>query len=1610
MDLLNDLGDEVTEHGIEELLEHLDQTSISQRAKGDAFERLIKAFLLTEPLYSEQLESVSMWGEWPYREGIDAGIDLIAHTRTDEYWAIQCKFYSANHVLAKSEIDSFFTASGRGFLVEGTRCTFTKRLIFTTTNHWSREAERAIQDQTIPVTRIGRADLADSSIDWSRFDWEEPTNLVRKPGKHLRTHQVEAIEAVIEGFRDHDRGQLIMACGTGKTFTSLRLAEQLTPMDGLVLVLAPSIALIGQSLREWSAEASDPMVAFAVCSDTKVGKEIEDIRTTDLAYVTTTDPAVLARDVTGFPLPHRKVIFSTYQSIQTVIDAQRIGIGSFDLVICDEAHRTTGITLATEDDSTFTRVHDATKLHASKRLYMTATPRIYTDKAKGKAGEKEAALYSMDDEATFGPEFYRLGFGAAVELGLLSDYKVLIVAEDEERMARLANEYNAVTLDEVSAIDTEFAAKVVGSWRALSMDEIIEIDGDGKTVLFEGAKPMRRAVSFARSIRGSKAVADTFAHFEKLYQNEAPFTERKLVSLDARHVDGTMNALSRQEDLSWLRGDVAGGDCRILTNARCLSEGIDVPALDAVIFFDTRESMVDVVQSVGRVMRKAEGKDYGYIILPVCMPLSEITDFDHYIDSDKRFKSIWKVIKALRAHDESLVDEGEFRRKVKAVTGRDADYTDVNQLDLPLGTRTPLSELTNALYATLPKKLGDRDYWRDWAKNVATIAQRLQTRVKVALETPQGQEVLTEFLASLAETINPAIDEPQAIEMLVQHILTRPIFDAFFGESGFADANPVSRSLQTVVELLDELSIASETESLTKFYEEVDRRVANAKSDKSRQDLIRNLYDTFFANAFPSMAERLGIVYTPIEIVDYILRSVNDVLREHFGVSLGDQDVKILDPFTGTGTFIARMLQLGLIGSEQLEHKYRKELFASEIVLLAYYIAAVNIEAAYHELTQEYVPFDGIVLTDTFQMNEGHGHLDDWMLTDNHDRVQRQRQQTIRVIVGNPPYSALQGSANDNNANVVYPVLDQRIRETYVERCTATLKNSLYDSYIRAIRWASDRIGDEGIIGFVTNGYFLDSVAGDGMRMSLQDEFSHLYILNLRGDQRTAGDISRREGGKVFGSGSRARVAITIMVKDPTHTGPVEIHYHDIGDYLSREEKLSRLEEAQSIAGTTWQLIEPNKHGDWLSTRDPEFDRYLEMGNKKEKGAQTIFSIYSAGMKSNRDAWAYNFSKDAVAANMARMIDVYNEEVDTYQHRITGLAEGNRPKVEDVVELNPRRISWDGTLLTEAAKGRRYDFDDSKVIPSLYRPFTKQYCYFDRAFNNSVYKLYELFPTPHHENLVIAVSGIGARIPFSALAIDQLPALDLIEKSQCFPLYYYERTGATRRKDAQDTMFEPSTETDQDGYIRRDTITDWALEQFRTHYDDDTITKHQIFDYIYAVLHLPEYRERFGEDLKKRLPRIPFVNDFTKTARVGLKLIELHVSYEELEPYPLSILKRESMNPGEVYRVEKPHFGKRDGAVDKGRLIYNDYVEITGIPETVSDYVVNGRNLIEWVIDRYQIRENSASGIINDPNEHSEEPTYIVDLIGKLVRVSVETVSLVEQLKEVAIESTQAKR
>ncbi len=1590
---------------IHDILEEFRAAATSNRDLGDKFERLIATYLLTDPQYSDRLSDVWLWQEWPGRgKKVDTGIDLVARERgTGDHWAIQCKFYDPAHSIQKADIDSFFTASGQKHAANDQSVTFTQRLIFSTTSKWSKHAEDALEDQSIPTFRISAQDLADSPVDWSQFSLANVTDLKLRKKKDLRQHQAEALGLVREGFTIGDRGKLIMACGTGKTFTALKVAEATTPPNGTILFLAPSISLVSQTLREWTAESSAPMHAFVVCSDSKVGKENEDIRTHDLAYPATTDPKRLAAATQAVSHDRRTVIFSTYQSIQVAADAQKLGLAEFDLIICDEAHRTTGVSLEDEEASDFLKVHAQNIIRGKKRLYMTATPRIYADASKNKAENSSAALYSMDDEDLFGPEFYRLGFGKAVDKDLLSEYKVLIVAVDEDQMAGLTNQYNAFKIDGKKAIDTKFATKIIGSWKGLSKQGLVLVGEDGEQeAVTEDTAPMRRAVAFSRSIQDSKTTTNIFKELVELYTEAHNGDAGGMVHCDLDHVDGSMNSLIRLKALDWLKAPAGENECRILSNARCLSEGIDVPALDSVIFFDTRESIVDIVQSVGRVMRKAEGKKYGYIILPVGIPSSKVKDYNSYIESDGQFKGIWKVIKALRAHDESLVDEAEFRRKIKIIGagngGKNGDKRDGSSLPLDFPALS-IDGIADAVYAAIPKKLGDREYWSEWAKSIGQIAERLNARIRalLAADDVMASDFAT-FLKGLQDTLNPAVSEAEAIEMLAQHILTLPVFQALFSGSQFPDNNVVANSLQKIVAKLDASAVDSEIEGLEKFYVNVRERISLAKSDKSKQDIIRNLYDTFFNNAFPRMAERLGIVYTPVEVVDFILKSADVALRKHFGESLASHGVQILDPFAGTGTFLVRLIQSGLIDAADLPHKFEHEMHANEIVLLAYYIATVNLETAFHAQTGTYRPFNGMVLTDTFQMTEESDLVDRVVLPENNAKAEHQLAQPIRVIVGNPPYSAQQDSQNDNNQNLAYPTLDARIRDTYAAKSGAANKKNLYDSYIRAIRWSSDRIGERGIVAFVTNGSFLDHNNMDGLRKCLPEDFSHLYLFNLRGFIRgKSKELSQLEGGNVFDI--LTGVAITVLVKDPSHVGLCELHYHDIGDYLSREEKLEIIEGFGSIATIDWQRLHPNDSGDWINQRDPAFDKFVPLTTANNENG--LFEIWSNGLLSARDAWVYSFSKSALSSNMAGMSAIYNVEVDRYAALCKGKTKDQWPDPAKIVDQDPKKISWTSSLLPNVARGRKANFDQSRIVASMYRPFSKCHCYYDNLMNHRVAQWPKLMPTPKHQNVVISSIGVADRKGFSVFIADQVPDYHLTDTGRCFPLYWYEKIekeDKTKPGHTAGLFAEPKATPDEHGYVRHDAITDWALGEFRKRYADAKITKEDIFYYVYGILHSPEYKQRFASDLKKMLPRIPFAKDFRAFSKAGRDLAVLHLNYETIEPFPLvESTKRLVMEPGD-YRVSKMVFGKKDGKPDNSVIVYNNHITLSGIPPEAYDYVVNGKPALEWIKERYEVTKDKDSGIENDPNAWSDDPRYIIDLIKRVTQVSIKSAALVASL------------
>lgn len=1581
------------------MLKELRDAATSNRDLGDKFERLIASYLIIDPLYKEKYSDVWLWNEWPSRGNQpDTGIDLVAKERyTDEYCAIQCKFYDPTHTLQKSDIDSFFTASGKK--------PFTSRMIVSTTDKWSNHAEEALANQHIPVARLRVQDLANSPVDWSQFSIKRPQEMKLKEKKILRDHQMTALEKVIEGLKEADRGQMIMACGTGKTFTSLRIAEALAVENALsndstgkILFLVPSISLLSQTLREWTSEAKAKIHSFVVCSDTKVGKksESEDIDTHDLAFPATTDSDKLVHQVKDFVDTRQPlVVFSTYQSIQVVAEAQSKGLTDFDLIICDEAHRTTGVTLANEDESHFVRVHDQGFIKAKKRLYMTATPRLYSDGSKTKAKENDAILCSMDDVGIYGKELYRLGFAEAVGKGLLSDYKVMVLAVDEKYVNKTFQSQIADTNNEINLDD---AVKITGCWNGLSKRmtdwQKNEID----------TTPMHRAVAFSRSIKDSKRITELFSQIVEEYRQQHQ-DDLNSLTCEVEHVDGTFNALKRNEKLDWLKEDTTeqGNVCRILSNARCLSEGVDVPALDAVMFLNPRNSVVDVVQSVGRVMRRAEGKQYGYIVLPIGIP-AEMAPEDALADN-QRYKVVWQVLQALRAHDDrfnATVNQIELNKKrptniqiigVGETRPGNSETGDGKSEPRQLSINFPnLDDWRDAIYAKIVLRCGDRQYWESWAKDVAKIAERHTTRIKVLLEgsDPEHRNAFYVFLQGLRDNLNPTIDEDDAIEMLSQHLITKPVFDALFEGYQFTQHNPVSISMEKMLNIMEGQALEKETASLERFYASVKERATGIDNTAGKQRIVVELYNKFFRTAFPRMAERLGIVYTPVEVVDYIIRSVNDALRQEFDSGLSDNGVHILDPFTGTGTFIVRLLQSGLIRLEDLEYKYKNELHANEIMLLAYYIAAINVEETYHGLTGgEYQPFDGIVLTDTYQMNEGKGTLAEKMFPENNQRVALQNKSEIRVIIGNPPYSAKQSNENEGNKNLKYPQLDETIRNTYAKYSTATNKNNLYDSYIRSIRWASDRIKDNGIVCYVSNGSYIESNSMDGMRKCLEEEFTSIYFLNLRGNARISGEQRRKEGGNVFGDGTRTPIAITLFIKNPAKKGTCELFYHDIGDYLSREEKLKNITEFGSFRGIKWQKLFPNSVHDWINKRDPVFDNFVSIGDRKDKTTQMIFNEHSNGLLSSRDAWIYNFSRNKLTSIMQRMIDFYNSQVDLYQKHCSKLQKNKRMEIDKFIDNDPKKISWSSSLKTYLERYLKFDFSSECLIHGSYRPYCKQWFYFDNYLNHRVSQLRKIFPTNEVKNLVICVSGPAASKDFSALISDCVPNFHFHDTGQCFPLFIYERL------ENLGGLFKGET---SGNYVKKENISDFILYQFTKTYDTE-ISKEDIFYYIYGILHSTEYKNRFASDLKKMLPRIPLAQDFWAFSKAGRELAQWHLNYEIVEPYPLqeqsSLLE---ISTRDYYKVSKMRFAKQAGKVDKTTIVYNSNITLHGIPLDTYDYIVNGKSALEWIMERYQVATDKDSLIINDPNDWSDNPQYILNLVKRIVRVSHETIKIVEAL------------
>ncbi|GAA7215567.1 DEAD/DEAH box helicase family protein [Helicobacter pylori] len=1553
------------------------------RLKGSWFEKVSKRFL-KEHDSADEYESIDLWSDWELRgkEG-DRGIDIVITTTSKEYIAVQCKFYQDS--VSLNDLSTFLTKlqSGVG------EVRFKKGIIISTSNLSSNALEEIEQ-----IRKSKGIDIVEIS---------------------------EAIKATKEYFSDpkNTRGKLIMACGTGKTYTSLKIMEALDPK--ITLFLAPSIALLSQTFREYAQEKSEPFYASIVCSDDKVGKgkknknddDTDDINFSELPNKPSTRPEdILSVCELAQKENKRFIIFSTYQSALRIKEVQEAGLGEIDLVICDEAHRTVGAMYSSnerDDKNAFTLCHSDENIKAKKRLYMTATPKVYSESSKAKAKESDNAIYSMDDEGIFGEEIYTLNFTRAIALDLLTDYKVMILAVRKENLSGVTNSVNqkisrleaeGTKLDK-KLINNEFVCKIIGTHKGLAKQDLIALDDENKQdhnlQNKNDTTSSQRAISFCKSINTSKNIKDSFETIMECYDEELKKKSFKNLKISIDHIDGTMNCKVRLEKLEELNA-LSLNTCKVLSNARCLSEGVDVPALDSIVFFDGKSAMVDIIQAVGRVMRKAKHKKRGYIILPIALEESEIKNLDEAVNNTN-FKNIWKVIKALRSHDPSLVDEATFREKIKIFGSDDGnnqddddEYScderpqkdkteqDPKQAQKTLFDATFLQNLADTVYNVMPTKLGDRNYWENFTKKTGNIARTLNSRLKDIFE--KNPEFFHGFLDSLRGNIHQNIKEDEALDMIVSHIITKPIFDAIFGDN---IKNPISKALDKMVEKLSTLGLQGETKDLKNLYESVKTEAMYAKSQKSQQELIKNLYNTFFKVAFRKQSEKLGIVYTPIEVVDFILRATNGILKKHFNTDFNDKNITIFDPFTGTGSFIARLLskENGLISDEALKEKFLNHLFAFDIVLLAYYIALINITQAAQNRDGSLKNFKNIALTDSLDFYEeknDKGVFDLFKdLEENKEIKSTIEKQNIRVIIGNPPYSAGSKSENDNNQNLSHPKLEKRVYEKYGKNSTAKVGATTRDTLIQSIYMASELLKDKGVLGFVVNGSFIDSKSGDGFRKSVAKDFAHLYVLNLRGNARTSGETFKKEGGKIFDSGSRATIAVIFFVKD-TSVKNNTIHYYDIGDYLKREEKLNRLSHFTNLDAIPFETITPNNKGDWINQRNDGFERLIPLKRDKKLQNPSVFDINSGGVTSGRDPWVYNFSPDALMQNVQKCMDTYNADLkrfnahfrEAFKQRAKGVKSGDLYKHlnDNEITTDKTKIAWVQNLKIQLIKGKKLDdFSQEKISVSLYRPFNKQYFYYERELSWSFCLMKKIFPDKDAQNVVIN-TGVGNGKNFSALVSDCISSLDLISHNQAYPLYYYDDLGN-----------------------RHYAISGYALNLFRKHYEDNSIAEEEIFYYIYAILHHKGYLEKYKNSLTKEDPRIALSEDFKELSILGKELAKLHLNYENGEMHA-SVEHKTLMNAEEkgYYDVEK--------MTKKGdRIHYNNHIAITKIPKKAFEYVVNGKSAIDWVIECYKKTTDEDSLIENNPNDYAGGK-YVFELLCRVITLSEKSVDLIEKISE----------
>lgn len=902
-------------------------------------------------------------------------------------------------------------------------------------------------------------------------------------------------------------------------------------------------------------------------------------------------------------------------------------------------------------------------------------------------------------------------------------------------------------------------------------------------------------------------------------------------------------------------------------------------------------------------------------------------------------------------------------------------------LDLALDTKPEqLCEILQAFFAYTEPVIADWERaTEEFRERVAELGRSLREvvqRARGVVGTVPNKKFVAAFdgFAALCRAaINPALADSAIEEMLIQHLLTARLFGSVFHNPDFTRRNVVAVEIEKVIDALASGHFTRDAflKKLDRFYLAIENAATTIEDFSEKQKFLNTVYEKFFQGFAVKVADTMGIVYTPPSIVRFMIASIRELLKEEFGKDLGDPGVHVLDPFTGTGNFIVHLMRE--LSAKELRQKFAGELWANEIMLLPYYIAAQNIEHEYFEKTGTYEVFPGLCLVDTFELAEPHDAEFQFMVAANTERVNAQKKAPIRVILGNPPYNAWQQDENDNNKNRKYPHLDRRVRNTYVADSAANNTNSLSDPYIKAVRWASDRLGDEGIVAYVTNSGYLDGLATDGVRAHLPKDFDAIYLVNLGGNVRKNPKLSGTTH-NVFGIQVGVSIAFFVRYKQKElNPRKCAIRYAEVGENWRKEQKWRWLDEHHELSRIKWRKINPDQRNSWFhDDEESEFLRFAPIGSKDAKqstSAPAIFQVFSNGVKTNSDDIVYDWTASRLAARARKMVENYHAELDRWRR-------AHRPKpIENFLRIDQSVLKWTARTKQALESEIESSFGKEKIRSALFRPFAKRSYYYDSVFTERTYQMPRIFPLGNDsvENLMICVTDAGAEKPFMALATDEIADIHIVGSGaggQCFPLYTY----------------------DTDGGHRRDNVTDWALDQFKAQYPKAKVTKKDIFHYVYAVLHHPAYREKYAANLRRELPRIPFAQDFTAFAQVGEKLAALHTGYESQKEFKLKRVETKGVKPD--WRVERMKLSK-----DKTALIYNDWLTLEGIPAEAHTYRLGNRSALDWVIDQYRVerRKENPDEVLSDPNRPDDEG-YIVRLVGQVVTVSVETMKLVATL------------